>query len=100
MSPSKIDMEIRCLSPENGGSEQLMEYFLKVLLETLKTKKYFELIQSYLALFLQIHYETIGSSSKLVEILEEMKKDQSWESLQEKINYCLCVGNYIRSAVI
>ncbi|GFQ91859.1 WD repeat-containing protein 36 [Trichonephila clavata] len=100
MSPSKIDVEIRCLSPENGGSEELMEYFLKVLLETLKTKKYYELIQSYLALFLQIHYETVGSSSKLVEILEEIKKDQSWESLQEKINYCLCLGNYIRSAVI
>lgn len=100
MSPSKIDVEIRCLSPENGGSIELMEYFLNVLLEMLKTKKYFELIQSYLALFLQIHYETVGSSSKLIEILQEIDKDKSWESLQEKINYCLCLGKYVRSAVI
>ncbi|GFS88390.1 WD repeat-containing protein 36 [Nephila pilipes] len=99
MSPSKIDVEIRCLSPENGGSEQLMECFLKVLLETLKTKKYFELVYSYLALFLQIHYEAVGNS-KLMNILQEIEKDKSWESLQEKINYCLCLGKYIRSAVI
>ncbi|GBN82214.1 hypothetical protein AVEN_45109-1 [Araneus ventricosus] len=47
MSPSKIDVEIRCLSLENGGSEQFMEYFLKALSESLKTKRNFELIHSY-----------------------------------------------------
>ncbi|GBN17347.1 hypothetical protein AVEN_141506-1 [Araneus ventricosus] len=39
MSPSKIDVEIHCLSSENGGSEQFMEYFLKALSESLKTKR-------------------------------------------------------------
>ncbi|GBN32993.1 WD repeat-containing protein 36, partial [Araneus ventricosus] len=100
MSPSKIDVEIRCLSPENGGSELFMEYFLKALSESLKTKRNFELIHSYLALFLQIHYETVAKSEKMVGILQEIKRDRSWDSLREKINYCLCLGNYTRSAVI
>ncbi|GBO22389.1 hypothetical protein AVEN_132350-1 [Araneus ventricosus] len=91
MSPSKIDVEIRCLSPENGGSELFMEYFLKALSESLKTKRNFELIHSYLALFLQIHYETVAKSEKMVGILQEIKHDRSWDSLREKINYCLCL---------
>ncbi|GBM89930.1 hypothetical protein AVEN_88654-1 [Araneus ventricosus] len=77
-----------------------MEYFLKALSESLKTKRNFELIHSYLALFLQIHCETVAKSEKLVGILQEIKRDRSWDSLREKINYCLCLGNYTRSAVI
>ncbi|KAF8772052.1 WD repeat-containing protein 36-like [Argiope bruennichi] len=100
MNPSKIDVEIRCLGPENGGSKLFMEYFLKTLSESLKTKRNFELIHSYLALFLQIHYETVSKSDKMVGILQEIKQDRSWENLREKINYCLCLGNYTRSAVI
>lgn len=53
-SPSKIDVEIRCLSPENGGSIHLMQCFLKAMLNTLKTNRNFEVVHSYLALFLQV----------------------------------------------
>lgn len=58
LSPSKIDVEIRCLSPESGGSLELMEYFLKAMHETLKTNKNFELVHSYLALFLQVTFNS------------------------------------------
>ncbi|KAG8197503.1 hypothetical protein JTE90_007241 [Oedothorax gibbosus] len=100
LSPSKIDVEIRCLGPESGGSLELMEYFLQAMHETLKTNRNFELVHSYLALFLQIHYETVASSDRLKQILDEIHKRKSWEALQEKINFCLCIGNYARSAVI
>lgn len=54
LSPSKIDVEIRCLGPESGGSLELMEYFLQAMHEALKTNRNFELVHSYLALFLQV----------------------------------------------
>ncbi|GIY16538.1 WD repeat-containing protein 36 [Caerostris extrusa] len=100
MSPSKIDVEIRCLSPKNGGSEFLMEYFLKALYETLTKKTDFELIHSYLALFLQIHFEIAVNYPAVMEVLEELSKDKSWDRIQEMINYYLCASNYIRGAVI
>lgn len=55
-SPSNIDVEIRCLSPENGGSIHLMECFLKAMLYNLKTNRNFEIVHSYLALFLQVKF--------------------------------------------
>ncbi|GIX81172.1 hypothetical protein CEXT_700791 [Caerostris extrusa] len=70
MSPSKIDVEIRCLSPKNG------------------------------ALFLQIHFEIAVNYPAVMEVLEELSKDKSWDRIQEMINYCLCASNYIRGAVI
>ncbi|XP_054708031.1 WD repeat-containing protein 36-like [Uloborus diversus] len=99
-APSKIDVEIRCLSPENGGSVQLMECFLKAMYEVMKTNSHFELVHSYLALFLQVHCDVVASEEKLVSLLQEIVKVKAWDTLQEKINYCLCVGHYTRSAVL
>lgn len=98
--PSKIDVEIRCLSPENGGSIHLMECFLKALVFNMKTNKNFEILHSYLALFLQVHKELIASEDSLIPFLEELNSMKSWERLQEKMNFCKCAGNYFRSAVL
>ncbi|XP_015915378.1 WD repeat-containing protein 36 [Parasteatoda tepidariorum] len=100
LSPSNIDVEIRCLSPENGGSIHLMESFLRMINAMIKTNFDFELTNSYSALFLQIHYEMVGKENSLREILKEISESSKvWESLQEKMNYILCIGNYAMSAV-
>ncbi|CAF1073060.1 unnamed protein product, partial [Brachionus calyciflorus] len=55
MGPSAIDMEVRSLSEDMGGSVELMERFMQFLLYLMTTRKNFELANSYLSLFLKVH---------------------------------------------
>ncbi|XP_035212297.1 WD repeat-containing protein 36-like isoform X2 [Stegodyphus dumicola] len=100
LSPSKINIEIQCLSPENGGSIHLMECFMRAMIEAMKTNKNIELVHSYLALFFQIHHEIVAAEKSLTELAETLWNMKTWQVLQEKIQFCLCVGNYARSAVL
>lgn len=54
MGPSAIDKEIRTLCAEEGGSDEVMTYFLEYVTTVLKSNKDFELAHSYLALFLKV----------------------------------------------
>ena len=56
MGPSAIDVELRSLDPETGGSMQLLAAFLTIINQTLLTNRDFELAQSYLALFLKVTF--------------------------------------------
>ncbi|KAF2368171.1 WD40 repeat, partial [Trinorchestia longiramus] len=55
MSPSNIDIEIRNLDPELGGSRCAMLQFLLMITDILKSRQHFELAQGYLSLFLKRH---------------------------------------------
>jgi hypothetical protein len=54
MGPSAIDVELRSMSIDMGGSVELMRKFLEFLLHIFKSYKNFELANSYLALFLKV----------------------------------------------
>ena len=54
LGPSAIDAEIRSLSPEGGGSIEVMAQFIRCIDYALKTNRDFELAQAYLALFLKV----------------------------------------------
>jgi U3 small nucleolar RNA-associated protein 21 len=54
MGPSALDLEVRALSPEGGGSLALMQQFINMLHLGLRTKKHFEAVQAYLGLFLKV----------------------------------------------
>lgn len=54
LSPASIDSEFRNMAPDAGGSVDWMEYFMEFLLDQLKTNKNYELVQSYLGLFLKV----------------------------------------------
>ena len=54
LGPSAIDVEIRSLTPEGGGSVSVMAIFLKFIGSTLRSKKNFEIAQAYLGLFLKV----------------------------------------------
>lgn len=56
LSPASIDSEFRDMAPDAGGSVEWMEYFMKFLLDQLKTNKNYELVQSYLGLFLKVSH--------------------------------------------
>ena len=54
LGPSAVDLEIRSLTPEAGGSFGVMKTFLKFVKAILMTKKNFEIAQAYLGLFLKV----------------------------------------------
>lgn len=54
LGPSNIELELRGLAPEGGGSVEVMLSFLRMIGVMLNKKYNFELAQAYLALFLKV----------------------------------------------
>ncbi|KAM4809822.1 WD repeat-containing protein 36 [Rhinophrynus dorsalis] len=102
MGPSSVDMELRNLAPENGGSVEVMQSFLKMIGSLFDTKKDFELAQAYLALFLKLHLKFVSSESLLVEEVSKLlaQLEETWLQLQTLFNQSLCVLNYMKSALL
>lgn len=118
MSPSAIDVEIRSLDfplikssdnlindfemmDYNDGKSHLLVYFLRAIRNGLKTGKDYELMVSYLALFLKIHAEVLFKNSEAREecqLIASSLKD-SWSMLETKFNMSLCIINYLRSSI-
>ena len=78
MSPAAIDGEFRSLAPEAGGSLEQLGHLMHFLLEQLKTNRNFELVESYLGLFLKVcgnlHVGTLAIQSKFKRNLLYRKK--------------------------
>uniref|UniRef100_UPI00398F518B WD repeat-containing protein 36 isoform X2 n=1 Tax=Pristiophorus japonicus TaxID=55135 RepID=UPI00398F518B len=130
MGPSNIDIELRGLAPEGGGSLDVMQSFLQMISYMLGTKRDFELAQAYLALYLKVHHSfstslqsltllTISSSSNLSSVvqlhlkviavepvlLEEMCKvsvllEETWMHMQALFNQSMCLLGYMKSALL
>ena len=54
LPPATIDSEFRSMAPDAGGSVEWLANFMEFLLDQLKTNKNYELVQSYLGLFLKV----------------------------------------------
>merc|ERR1712083_1126304 len=93
LGPSALDLEIRSLAPEGGGSLGLMESFLKMIRLEMKTGRYFEAVQSYLGLFLKLHGEVVAEEVVMREL--EMVEDGlggQWSQLQHHLDSALCLA--------
>jgi U3 small nucleolar RNA-associated protein 21 len=99
MGPSAIDMELSSLGEEMGGSVELLQRFLQFVLYLLSTKRNFELANSYLALFLKIHGDTVSQENVLINLLEQIKEMQglAWTNLEMNLNKNLCLVSYLKS---
>ncbi|XP_065914594.1 WD repeat-containing protein 36-like isoform X2 [Dysidea avara] len=102
MGPSAIDVELRSLGPEGGGSEEMLHHMMQLLLSQLKTGKDFELVQAYMSLFLKIYASHIAESSELVKLAEELLSEQQhvWGRIQQQLDKNSCLIGYLRSATI
>ncbi|KAK3793159.1 hypothetical protein RRG08_024990 [Elysia crispata] len=102
MGPSKIDSEIRLLSAEEGGSTEVMGYFLKFIEAILQSNKDFELAHAYLALFLKVHGEELSGKSDLSSSLEKLSSTQfqSWQRIEALLQKSLGLVAYLRSATV
>jgi len=102
LGPSSLDMEVRSLGVENGGTLGLMEQFLQMIRVGLKGNTNFEALQSYLGLFLKIHGETVAQEDKLIKVVEEIEtiQSQQWKSLQSDLDSCLCLVTFFKSSFL
>ncbi|CAC5374475.1 UTP21 [Mytilus coruscus] len=102
LGPSAIDLEIRSLSPEGGGSVKAMERFLMFCNHILYSKNNFELINAYLGLFLKVHGDTIASNPTLCLVLETLSSChlETWRNLQDLFTQNTCMVNYLRTATL
>ncbi|NXB17339.1 WDR36 protein, partial [Rhagologus leucostigma] len=102
LGPSNIEIELRGLTPEGGGSMEVMLSFLRMIGMMLDKKYNFELAQAYLALFLKLHLKILSSEPKLLEELSKLSKqlEETWIHLQALFNQSLCVLTYMKSALL
>ncbi|XP_064477111.1 WD repeat-containing protein 36-like [Ornithodoros turicata] len=96
MGPSNLDFEIRSLGVH------VMLNFMDAMREGLQTCRDFELLESYVALFLKIHADTIASEPLLCDSLHGLCQVHStvWAPLDSLFNQSLCIANYLRSAIL
>lgn len=102
LGPSRTEIEIRNLAPENGGSVEVMQSFLQMIGKMLETKLDFELAQAYLALFLKIHLTFVSSQATLLQEISLLSAnlEETWLHMQTLFNQSLCVLNYMKSALL
>ncbi|XP_064032675.1 WD repeat-containing protein 36-like [Pogoniulus pusillus] len=102
LGPSNIEIELRGLAPEGGGSVEVMLSFLRMIGMMLNKKYNFELAQAYLALFLKLHLKIVSSEPNLLEEVSRLsvQLEETWIHLQSLFNQNLCVLTYMRSALL
>ncbi|XP_054253451.1 WD repeat-containing protein 36 [Indicator indicator] len=102
LGPSNIEIELRGLAPESGGSVEVMLSFLRMIGMMLSKKYNFELAQAYLALFLKLHLKFLSSEPNLSEEVSRLsvQLEETWINLQVLFNQSLCVLTYMKSALL
>jgi len=97
---AKIEYELRCLSPEQGGSLERMLTFIDVLNQAFDYKQNYDLISSYLALFMQLHgTNLIWKTEELIEKIRniQLKQKETWLHIQRQLNTSIALVKYIKS---
>ncbi|KAG7161754.1 WD repeat-containing protein 36-like [Homarus americanus] len=102
MGSSGVEVEIRGLDPDIGGSEAVLVKFLEMIKFALDKNCYFEAVQGYLGLFLKIHAEFIMKNSVVYEMCEKLAvaQEKSWHDIRDTMNQSLCLVSYIKNAAL
>ncbi|KAF6844487.1 U3 small nucleolar RNA-associated protein 21-like protein [Colletotrichum musicola] len=95
LSPSSADLELRSLSPEDGG----MLDFVRALTSRLAARRDYELVQAWMTVFLRLHFDLVTADAGLLEALGEWKALQEREAgrLDDLVGYCSGVVGFLRS---
>lgn len=97
MGPSALNYEVRCLSPEAGGTIDLMVKFLELLKQVSEKNNNFELTQSYLGVFLKYNGRALAHQQEAINSLEEISKHNPWNQLQNDFLLCLSIVDYMKN---
>jgi U3 small nucleolar RNA-associated protein 21 len=112
MGPSKIDAELQCLdipiSVDDDDKSLTIEdkpllllYFLNAMEEALKSRKDYELVISFLSLFLRTHMEILLKEPFLKKACLRVDSviQDSWSNIENSFGQNLCIINFLRSFV-
>ncbi len=85
---SAIDLEITSLSPEGGGSVELMAAFLKMCRFGFEGHRDYEAVNAYLGLFLKHHSDSVLENKELSDEVEQLRPilEESWSSLKKTLS--------------
>lgn len=100
--PSGVEVEIRGLDPDVGGSEEVMIQFLEMIKFALEKQCNFEAVQGYLGLFLKLHAEYIVENEEVYQMCEALAGSlgKSWHNLRNSMNQTLCLVSYFKNAAL
>ncbi|CAG8248445.1 unnamed protein product [Penicillium salamii] len=108
LPPAKADLEIRSLDPRVRDGHSELSDFVTALTCRLKSKRDFELVNAWMAVFLKIHSDTVSLSSHRDEpeyrVLQGAlaawahEQEQEGKRLAELVGYCRGVVGFLRSA--
>ncbi|KAI9845588.1 MAG: hypothetical protein M1837_004685 [Sclerophora amabilis] len=98
LPPATADLEIRSLNSVGSSSE--LKHFVAALASRLRQKLDYELVQTWMTLFLRIHGEVIEGNEGLIAALREWRSEQEAEAqrLGSLTGYCAGVVNFLRSS--
>ena len=82
-----------------GGGPELLAQFLIMCLAITESRKEFEAIESYLALFLKIHADEIAENSDLIELVEKVSSihENAWKDLNGTLNSCATLVSFYKN---
>lgn len=102
LGPSATDVEIRSLGTETCGDNQPMLCFLDAIEQALSSNLDYELVCSWLALFLKAHSDNIQADPeirrKCFELLDPVRS--KWSRLSKEFYQIFCVLNFVRSSIL
>ena len=93
LSPSTADIEIRSLTPDE------LVPFVSALTYQLRSKRDYELVQAWMAVFLRIHGDAVAGSPGLRSALVEWRECQGKEGkrIGDLVGFCGGVVGFLRS---
>jgi len=100
--PSAIDLEVRSLGPEGGGTLGLLLQFLKMLTAGLETNLNFEILEAWLGLFIKVHGDIVAGEEALSNEARsiQMRRAAKWSQLDKEIDSSLCMVTFFKSSFL
>lgn len=102
LGPSATDAEIRSLGTDSCGDNKPMLCFLDAVKCGLDKNMDFELLNSWLALFLKAHSDLIMEDAEVRHHCQELGNNfgPKWDRIKEEFNQIFCVLNFVRSSIL
>ena len=108
LPPARVDLEIRSLDPRLYDGYSELSCFVMALTSSLRTKRDFELVNAWMAVFLRAHADMVRKCSEqdvdetrvLRNSLDAWTYEQQLEEerLARLVGYCRGVVGFLRSA--
>lgn len=108
LAPAKTDLEIRSLHPRIREGRSELSGFVTALTDRLVSKRDFELVNAWMAIFLKVHGDTVVkcteqttdeyTSLKEALVLWAQTQEQEGKRLGGLVGYCRGVAGFLRSS--